>query len=78
MFLGIIAGNVWITVVEFFGGEVRRDEGAKRLVMAGIETEEMKVIKKGKTMSFVTGGDKIGDKDFVGSRLLQSFDNAGG
>lgn len=29
-------------------------------------------------MGFVTGGDKIGDKDFVGRGLLKSFDNAGG
>lgn len=29
-------------------------------------------------MGFVTGGDKVGDKYFVGRGLLKSFDNAGG
>ncbi len=32
MFLGVAVGNVWITVVEFFGGEMWGDDGVKRLV----------------------------------------------
>lgn len=32
MFLGVAVGNVWIAVVEFFGGEMWSDDGIKGLV----------------------------------------------